>query len=86
MRPLSKRQREIRYRHGDSNPGTNPGRPTALTAFWQRLDPPYRSEPVRTTARVYENAIVVELETGERLVLDRREVEGLVGVSARAAA
>lgn len=48
--------------------------PRMVACSWQRLDPPYQSEPVETTARVYANALVLQLEDGGRLVFDRDDL------------
>lgn len=48
--------------------------PVHVRCSWQRLDPPYQSEPVESWARVYQNALVVELDGGGRLVFDRDEL------------
>ena len=47
---------------------------TELVCHVQRLDPPIRSEPVPARTVVYQNAVVVELAGGTRLVFSRVEL------------
>lgn len=52
--------------------------PTVIKCSWQRLDPPFSSEPIPGNALVYQNAVVVSLESGDRLVFDRDDLAELV--------
>lgn len=60
--------------------------PRSIGCYWQRLEPPYPSEPLETQAQVYQNAVVLQLEDGGRLVFDRDELaEAVVRPRPRAA-
>jgi hypothetical protein len=57
-----------------------------LMATRQRLHPPFDTEAEPVGLEVFQNAVVLELDDGERLVFDRHDLEQALGLVEKRAA